>query len=187
MLLLLNFFYHIVFGFLLFFESSLRIQYSWSIGLEYLDSLVSFGSQVLNFLEVLIVLLIIDSIGFGAIIEIERKKSRKSIETTNIVTKKIEGLERICQDMLQRVSTNPAMAGLEAKLREHKDERNSMLDKMSRKTLELEQKINRFGARLAEHMDEVGSRLEKIEKPESNDDSFSLGELVYLNEKEENV
>jgi predicted transposase YdaD len=138
-----------------------------------------------NFLEVLIVLLIIDSIGFGAMIEIERSKSKKEAEASNIVTQKIEGLEKICQDVLHRVSTNPALVKLEDRLREHKEERNNMLDRMSRKTLELEQKINKFGARLAEHMEDVGSRLEKIEKPQSEDDSFSLGELVYLNEKEE--
>jgi hypothetical protein len=137
-----------------------------------------------DFLGVLIVLLMVDSVGFGAMIEIERKRSKKDAEKANIVTQKIEGLERICQDVLQRVSTNPAMAMLEERLSEHKDERNSMLDKMSRKTLELEQKINRFGARLAEHMEEVSSRFEKLEKPK-DEDSFSLGELVYLNEKEE--
>jgi hypothetical protein len=137
-----------------------------------------------NFLEVLIVLLIVDSIGFGAMIEIERKKSRKNIEATNLVTQKIEGLEKICQDVLQRVSTNPAMTMLEERLKEHRDERNNMLDKLSRKTLELEQKINRFGTRLAEHMEDVSNRFEKIEKPK-DEDSFSLGELVYVNEDEE--
>lgn len=137
-----------------------------------------------NFLEVLIVLLIIDSIGFGAMIEIESKKSKREADANNIIAKKIEMLEKVCQDMLQKVSTNPAMAMLEKRLSEHKEERNNILDKMSRKTLELEQKINRFGTRLAEHMEEVSNRFEKLEKPK-DDDSFSLGELVYLNEKEE--
>jgi hypothetical protein len=139
-----------------------------------------------NFLEVLIVLLIIDSLGFGSMIEIERKKSQKEVESSNIVTQKIEGLEKICQDVFQRVSTNPSLAKLEEKMNLHKEERDSMLDKISRKTLELEQKINKFGAKLAEHMEDVGSRLEKIEKPEGEKEgeSFSLGELVYMDEDE---
>ena len=75
-----------------------------------------------SFLEVLIVLLIIDSIGFGAMIEIERNKSKKEADASKIVTQKIEGLEKICQDVLHRVSTNPALVKLEDKLREHKEE-----------------------------------------------------------------
>ena len=53
-----------------------------------------------------------------------------------------------------------------------------MLDKISRKTLELEQKINKFGLKLAEHIEEP-----EEEKPE--DQSFSLGELIYTDESEE--
>lgn len=141
-----------------------------------------------NFLEVLIVLLIIDSIGFGAIIEIEKKKSLKEIEANNIITKKIEILEKICQDVLEKVNRNPALVELEEKLKIHKEERNDMLDKLSRKTLDLEQKINRFGTNLAEHKEDVINRLGKLEmigeeKPE--EESFSLGELVYMNESEE--
>ncbi len=140
-----------------------------------------------NFLEVLIVLLIIDSIGFGSMIEIEKKKSKREADASNAVAQKIESLEKIMQDVLQRVSANPAIAKLEEKMNTHRDERNSILDKLSRKTLELEQKINRFGASLAEHKEDIGSRLEKIEKPDKREESFSLGELVYMNEDEENV
>jgi len=139
-----------------------------------------------NFLEVLIILLIIDSIGFGSMIEIERKKSNKEVEASNIVSQKLDGLEKICQDVLQKVSSNPVMSKLEERLNEHKEERNSMLDKLSRKTLELEQKINKFGASLAAHMEDIGNRLEKLEMPEeAEDESFQLGELVYLDKDEE--
>ena len=140
-----------------------------------------------NFMEVLIVLLIIDSIGFGSMIEIEKKKSKREADASNIVAQKIESLEKIMQDVLHRVSTNPTIAKLEEKMNMHKEERNSMLDRLSRKTLDLEQKINRFGASLAEHKEDIVGRLEKIEKPEKKDESFSLGELVYMDEDEEKV
>ena len=55
--------------------------------------------------------------------------------------------------------------------------------------MDLEQKINRFGANLAEHKEDIENRFEKIEKKagKEGEESFSLGELVYLNENEENV
>jgi len=87
-----------------------------------------------DFLEVLIVLLIINSIAFGVTIEIEKKKSLKEIEMNNIITQKVEKIEKICQDVLQRVNTNPSLLNLE--------ERNHMLDKISGKTLELEEKMD---------------------------------------------
>ncbi|MFH1473646.1 MAG: hypothetical protein ABIE55_02010 [Candidatus Aenigmatarchaeota archaeon] len=140
-----------------------------------------------NFMEVLIVLLIIDSLGFGSMIEIEKKKSKREADASKIVAQKIESLEKIMQDVLHRVSTNPTIAKLEEKMNMHRDERNNMLDRLSRKTLDLEQKINRFGASLAEHKEDIFGRLEKIEKPKGKDESFSLGELVYMDEDEENV
>lgn len=139
-----------------------------------------------NFLWVLVVLLIIDSIGFAAIVEIERKKSLKEIETGNIITQKIENLEKICQDVLERVNRSTGLAGVEDKLKQHREERDNMMDKISRKTLELEQKINKFGASLAEHMEDVGNRLGKLELPDEKpkDQSFSIGEIVYVDDKE---
>ena len=116
-----------------------------------------------NFLEVLMVLLIIDSIAFGATIEIEKRKSLKEIEMNNNITLKVEKIEKICQDVLQKVDTKSSL-NLEEKLEKQKEERNQMLDKISRKTLELEQKIKSFGLNLAEHVEDFDSRLEKLEE-----------------------
>lgn len=122
-----------------------------------------------NFLEVLIILLIIDSIAFGANIEIEKKKALKKTEIDNIITLKVEKIEKICKDVLEKVNTNPALLNLEEKLEKHKEERNHMLDKLSRKTLELEQKIKKFGLSLAEHVEDFDSRLEELEKTEESE------------------
>jgi len=133
-----------------------------------LITVISAVSQMLGyeFLEVLIILLIIDSIAFGSIVEIEKRKSLKEIEVNDSITLKLEKLEKVCQDVLQRVNTNPALLNLEEKLKKHKEERNNMMDRISRKTLELEQKINKFGLSLAEHAEDFSNRLEKLESPE---------------------
>lgn len=117
-----------------------------------------------DFLEVLIVLLITDSIAFGATIEIEKKRSLKETEMNNNITLKVEKIEKICQDVLQKINTNPSLLNLEEKIEKQKEERNHMLDKISRKTLELEQKIKKFGLSLADHVEDFDSRLEKVEK-----------------------
>ena len=115
---------------------------------------ISATLQILGyqFLEVLIILLILDSIAFGAVVEIERKVSKKESETNEIISRKIEDLENVCKDVLKRVSINAAMVELEEKLNIHKAENKMSLDKLAEKTLDLEKKLNRFGAKLAEHM-----------------------------------
>ena len=145
-----------------------------------LITVISAVSQMLGyeFLEVLIILLIIDSIAFGSIVEIEKRKSLKEIEVNDSITLKLEKLEKVCQDVLQRVNTNPALLNLEEKLKKHKEERNNMMDRISRKTLELEQKINKFGLSLAEHAEDFSNRLEKLESPEQPE--RKIKDLVYI-------
>ena len=131
-----------------------------------------------DFLNILLILLFLDSLSFGAVAEIERKKSKKEEDWSNIINQKIENLENICKDVLQKVSVNTAMAELEERLNRHKDEDKSSLDKIAEKSLELEKKINNFGAKLAEHLQEV---VEDI-KEEKNE---SVGNYVYIDEEEQ--
>jgi hypothetical protein len=105
-----------------------------------------------NFLEVLIGLLIIDSIGFGAVVELEGKKSSKEIKLTKSMSRKMDNLESICKDVLQKVSMNTAVLELEEKLNRHKADEKNSLDRIAEKTLDLEKKINKFGVSLAEHL-----------------------------------
>lgn len=133
---------------------------------------ISATLQILGyqFLEVLIVLLILDSIAFGAVVEIERKVSKKESETNEIISRKIEDLENVCKDVLKKVSINTAMVELEEKLNMHKAENKMSLDKLAEKTLSLEKKINRFGATLADHMG--------LDKSEDNE------EYIYIQTEE---
>jgi hypothetical protein len=140
-----------------------------------------------NLTETIITVLIIDLIALGAVIEIERRKP-KEIET-GVITK-VENIERICQDLSKTKIENPSTS-IEEKLKKQKEDINYLLDKMARKTLELEEKINRFGLNLASHIENFGERIEKIEgskkienkEEKSKEESFSVGELVYLDEE----
>lgn len=122
-----------------------------------------------DFMNVLIVLLILDSISFGAVVELERKKSAKDEEFGEAINRKMEGLENMCKEVLQKVSVNSAVLELEEKLNMHKKEQKVSLDKIAEKTLELERKINKFGARLAEHMG--------LDRQEEEDDT---ADYVYI-------
>jgi DNA anti-recombination protein RmuC len=130
-----------------------------------------------DFLNILIVLLIFDSLSFGAVVEIERKKSLKEMEVGKTINQKIDDLEKICRDVLQKVSMNSAVMELEEKLNRHKEDEKTSLDKIAEKTLDLEKKINRFGAKLAEHLKEIAEEI-KEEKDES------VGDYIYMDEEE---
>ena len=147
-------------------QSTIFMLYKTAFWILIFLTIISAVLQMLgyDFLEVLIVLLITDSIAFGATIEIEKKRSLKETEMNNNITLKVEKIEKICQDVLQKINTNPSLLNLEEKIEKQKEERNHMLDKISRKTLELEQKIKKFGLSLADHVEDFDSRLEKVEK-----------------------
>lgn len=129
-----------------------------------------------DFLEVLIVLLLLDSISFGAVVEIERRKISKEMELGKVISQKLETLENICKDVFQMVSVNSAVYELEEKLNLHKDDQKNSLDKIAEKTLQLEKKINDFGAKLAEHLQDVAKSLKEDE---------SVSDYIYMDEDEE--
>ena len=137
-----------------------------------------FGYEIL---ESIIIVLIIDLIALGIIVEIGRKKPLKEINER--IASKIENIENVCQSILKSSNENPIMEKIEGKLNKQKEDVNYLLDKMSRKALELEEKINKFGVSLAGHVEDFSDRLEKLESPEETEESFPIGEAVYIEEK----
>ncbi len=144
----------------------------WTVFTLFLQSL---GYDILNSI---IIVLVIDLIALGIIVEIGKKKP---LNINEKITSKIENIERVCQSMLNSSSEDSIMKKIEEKINKQKEEVNYLLDKMSRKTLELEEKINKFGVSLAEHVEDFSSRLEKLEKPE---ETFPIGETVYIEDEE---
>jgi hypothetical protein len=136
------------------------------------------GYQVL---DLIIIMIIIDFLSLGASIELERRKSDK--ESKGIITTKLEGIENICKDIFTHISSpNP---GFEAKLEKQKNDMSYILDKIAKKSLELEEKLNAFGQvltnkiKVEEKTEEV---TEEVKEEENPADSFNIGEIVYTDE-----
>jgi len=136
-----------------------------------------FGYEIL---DSIVIVLVIDLIALGIIVEIGRKKPIKEISEK--ITTKIENIERVCQSIVNSFNENPIIERIEERINKQKEDVNYLLDKMSRKTLELEEKINKFGLSLAEHVEDFSGRLKKLEKPK---ETFPIGETIYIEEDEE--
>jgi hypothetical protein len=132
------------------------------------------GFQIL---DLIIIMIIIDFLTLGGYIELENRKSYK--ESKDFITSKIAGVEKTCNDILIHItSPNP---GLEAKIERQRNDISYILDKISKKSLELEERLNAFGRVLANSLDAKKSE-EKAE--EEKQDSYSVGEIVYVEDEE---
>ena len=138
------------------------------------------GSQLL---DSIIIMIIINFLTLGAMVEVERKKSDK--ETKGFITTKLEGIEKVVNDIFAHVtSPNP---GFEAKLEKQKNDMSYILDKIAKKSLELEERLNAFGKVLTGNSERVttGEVVEEEAKEEQPSESFSVGEIVYVEDEEE--
>jgi len=134
------------------------------------------GHQVL---DLIIIMIIIDFLSFGASLELEKRKNDK--ESKGLITTRLDGIENICKDIFTHVtSPNP---GLEAKLEKQKDDMSYILDKIAKKSLELEEKLNAFGQVLTNKV-KVEDKTEEETKEETPAETFNVGELVYMEEEE---
>jgi hypothetical protein len=138
------------------------------------------GYQVL---DLVIIMIIIDFISLGASIELERRKSDK--ETKGFITTKLEGIENICKDIFSHItSPNP---GFEAKLEKQKNDMSYILDKIAKKSLELEEKLNVFGRVLTndskEKIEISEEAVEEETQEEKPAESFNVGEIMYVEDE----
>jgi hypothetical protein len=139
------------------------------------------GYQVL---DLVIIMIIIDFISLGASIELERRKSDK--ETKGFITTKLEGIENICKDIFSHItSPNP---GFEAKLEKQKNDMSYILDKIAKKSLELEEKLNIFGRVLTnDSKEKIEISEEAVEEEQKEEEkpaeSFNVGEIMYVEEE----
>jgi hypothetical protein len=152
-----------------------------------LSALQILGTQTL---DLIIIMIIIDFLSLGAYLEVEKNKADK--ETKGFITIKLEGIEKVCNDILNHViSPNP---GFEAKLEKQKDDMNYILDKIAKKSLELEEKLNIFGKVLSNNIngktkvEEEPSKTEETEEEEKEQEetaeTFNVGEIVYVEDED---
>ena len=126
------------------------------------------------------IIVVVDLIALGAIIEMGKRESFKEINTE--ISSKLDNIEKVCQNILSSSSGDTMLQKIEEKLSKQKDDVSYLFDRMSRKMLELEEKINKFGVSLAEHLEEGMD-----EKKYGEENSFNIGETVYVEDEYANV
>jgi len=153
-----------------------------------------------NILDSILVVFVIDLIALGIIVEIGKTKPFQNVSSE--ITTKIENIEKSVQSLLNTSSEDSIIkkiddkinsfntsieesiiSKVEEKISKQKEDVYYLLDKMSKKTLELEEKISKFGYSLAEHIESFGERLDKIERYKPEEESIPIGESVYMDEE----
>ena len=128
----------------------------------------------LQAIDLIIIMIIINFLSLGAYIELENRKFVK--ESKDFIGSKLEGIEKVCNETLSHItSPNP---GIEAKIEKQRDDISYILDKISKRSLELEERLNAFGRVLS------NSVKEKKEEEKEEKESYSVGEIVYIEDDE---
>ena len=105
----------------------------------------------------------------------EKRKADK--ETKSLINSKLESIEKVCNDIFTHItSPNP---GLEARLEKQKNEISYILDKVAKKSLELEERLNAFGQAL---VSKINDENKEEAKEEEKTETFNVGEIVYVEE-----
>ena len=126
----------------------LKLLFLFSLAITIILTIVQISGFAV--IDLIIIMIVIDFLSLGAYLEMENKKTNKEIK--GLITSKLEGIENVCRDIFTHItSPNP---GFEAKLEKQKDDMNYILDKISHKSLELEEKLNTFGKVLIKTIDE---------------------------------
>ena len=154
-----------------------------------LTALQLLGYQVLNSL---IILIVVDFMALGAHIQINKKNPGNSTKSGNPhhLVPRLETIEKTCSEILDHVNTN----SLKSDITKSKDDLTYLLERIARKTMDLETKIDGFGTTLTKSMLGINSRvraLEGIEPMEQIEDvaekepekqTISVGEIIYVDE-----
>jgi len=132
-----------------------------------------------QFLDLIIIMVIIDLLSLGAIVELQRRNTKNYG-----VMPKLENIEKACGDILNKLGSNP---GFEEKLQKQKDDMSYILDKIAKKSLELEEKINTFGRALVNSRETI--KMNQVPKEETKSEEVeeatnSIGKDVYVDEEE---
>jgi hypothetical protein len=100
------------------------------------------GYQIL---ETVIFLIVMDFIALW--LYLEKRKSLAGIDSSVII--KIENLETACSRILEGIGSVSSVLTLEEKINKHREDINSMIEKINEKTLSLEEKLSSFGQNLS--------------------------------------
>lgn len=130
----------------------------------------------LQVIDSIIIMIIINFLSLGAYIELENRKLVK--DSKDFIGSKLEGIEKVCNETLSHItSPNP---GIEAKIEKQRNDISYILDKISKRSLELEERLNAFGRVLSSNIKEK----KEDEGKEDKQESYSVGEIVYIEDDE---
>lgn len=107
-----------------------------------------------NVIDIIIILIIIDIIILELNRRIEKTRISKEIE---LKLKKIESIEKVCHDIFNK---------LESPIKKEKDDINYLLEKMARKSLDIENKLNKISKTLVTAIASLDERVRNLEIPE---------------------
>jgi hypothetical protein len=140
-------------------------------------------------LELIIVMMVVDFLTLGALFHLEKgapliKNNPISVEEDIVPRlKKIDKLDSI-EETSNEILIQLSNSGFEEKLKKQGDDITYLLDRMGRKTLELEERITNFGNGLLDSLSNLNKRIDCMEKSgKAPVQSFSHGELVYERNK----
>ncbi|MFH0929619.1 MAG: hypothetical protein V1818_04720 [Candidatus Aenigmatarchaeota archaeon] len=131
-------------------------------------------------LELLIIMLIIDFLTLTASVQLGSRNHPKGNPNGKDVATKLDAIDKRCTEIFDKVNNST----LETKLQKHGEDITYILDKMARKTMDLEEKIIKFGNGMVDSMAGLKEKVNDIETKKDGD-SFSLGELVYVKDEED--
>jgi len=108
-----------------------------------------------NVLTIILMLLVVDVIT----LEINRQLDKRKLYNNKLETMDLK-LEEVSNKIQNEFN-------VDEKLNKHKDEVTIVLDKMARKALEIEERVNRFGETIAVSIENLNNRLRAFENPEN--------------------
>lgn len=165
-----------------------------TVGLAALQLL---GYQVLNSL---IILIVVDFMALGAHLQINKKNTSnqgKAGNPHNLIPR-LEGIEKTCSNILKHVNTTNSKGidttVVKQDIQKSKDDLTYLLERIARKTMDLEQKIDGFGQVLTKSVLDINGRVKILEGTEAIEQveqvaesrpekqTIPVGEIIYVDE-----
>lgn len=141
------------------------------------------GYQVLNSL---IIMIVVDFMALGATLQTKKKNPGNPHNPNQNIIPRLENIEKTCSDIITHIGSNSVRTDIQ----KSKDDITYLLERLARKTLDLENKIDTFGKTLARSMLDINGRVKNLESGEAvekleddakmGSDPVSVGEIIYV-------
>ena len=146
------------------------------------------GMQIIGFevLNSLIIMIVVDFMALGATLQTKKKNPGNPHNPNQNIIPRLENIEKTCSDIITHLGSN----SVREDVMKSKDDITYLLERIARKTLDLENKMDTFGKTLARSMLDINGRVKNLEATEAVEkleedaqlgpDPVSVGEIVYV-------